>query len=389
MVQVGRGSELGLPLPLMQTVRHLLAIERIHMEAIRIPRQVVEAFESSLVHVEWQMTHFLHEKPADIQSLIAELMSSIPDTIVRSHMSTPLFCSFNASAPEHEQQEQARREILIRLIHEEINRKRIRLLSNTSEGLRPPPYDHPALSEVEITEDHLIDIKALDTSRGLLARNGYVFELVPTLPAFNSSYWLTQYLVEPHSGVTKYVRLDPLAVQPLEEYRRVEYKMWVYGVPLDWDAITSLKEEQHGRWMPGPLSTHSAFTDVVWTPRRGEVHFTCEEVPAAQDAFNRGARYFHAILVPHQRCFIHLDGALRFYSPAELNSRLTTHVRKAGKAGRRVKVFRVEGTIDTALWSALVSTFFVWNYDVMNYASGDVPFPSDSSDLQAGISADA
>ena len=179
-----------------------------------------------------------------------------------------------------------------------------------------------------------------------------------------------------HKGVSKSIRLDPLSVQPRDKYRGAEYRMWVYGVPLDWDQVSSLREDLHGRWMPDdPLSIGCSFTDVVWSPRSGEVHFVCEEVPSPDQIYERGSRYLHAIFLPEEGHFIHVDGAVRYYSVDQMDSRLKTHVRKAGKAGQRVKIFRVEGAISTELWSALASSFFVWNQDVVRYVAGQGQFP--------------
>lgn len=339
-----------------------------------IPPEVIADFGSSLIHVEWQLNHFLDEKPASIKDKVQALISSIPSEMVREHARDRAFRFLHQEAPDSEQDAEARREITGRLIAQAVNRERANLLQQANLDSRPPPYNHPSLADLPITDDHLIQLLHFASPR-LLERGGFAFELAPTLPAFNSSYWLMKNLALDHPGLSKAIRLDPLCVQPLDAARRTEYKMWVYGVPLDWGEISTLKQEQHGRWMPGPLSTQSAFTDVVWSPRSSEVHFVCEEVPTADQAEERGARYLHSIFIPDSGHFIHTDGALRYYSPEAIAARLQTHVRKAGKAGRRVKIFLAEGDISTEVWSALVSSFFVWNSDVMQYLAGESAFP--------------
>ena len=81
----------------------------------------------------------------------------------------------------------------------------------------------------------------------------------------------------------------------------------------------------------------------------------------------RGSRYFHSIYNPQDEVFIHADGAIRFYTQDELSGRKTTHVRRAGKTGKRVKVFQLDGVIERDAWTTLACAFFVWNEDVMSY----------------------
>ena len=340
-----------------------------------IPSEVVTHFGSSLLHIDWQISYFLDEQPESIRQHLEHLMSSIPDAIVRARINDPQFGFVHERTPAATIEQEARRDILAQDIARAVNRRRISFLRSASQHSRPPPYDHPALADLPITDEALIDIAHFDTSRGLLLRNGFVFELAPSLPAFNASYWLIRNLYQHQTGVTRLIRLDPLCIQPLDAHRGAEYKMWIYGVPLDWTKLAKLKNDQHGRWMPGALSTPSAFTDVVWSPRPPEVHFACEEVPTLKQGSHRGSRYLHAIYLPEEARFVHIDGALRYYSHQELTLRQQSHVRSAGKAGQRVKIFRADGPIEPETWSALASSFFVWNYDVMRYVSGEDSFP--------------
>jgi len=167
------------------------------------------------------------------------------------------------------------------------------------------------------------------------------------------------------------IRLDPLLVCPVDEYSQVAYLMTVYGVPLDWQDITTLRAERHGRWMPDPgWQDDVAFTDVVWTPRDDGVHFQCEEVPKPELADARGARYFHSIYQRESGKFIHADGALRIYSEPELTDRQGIHLRNTGKVGARAKVFVADGEIEAQAWCELVGAYFVWNRDVESYVGG-------------------
>ena len=87
----------------------------------------------------------------------------------------------------------------------------------------------------------------------------------------------------------------------------------------------------------------------------------------------RGARYLHAVYDKSSDQLSHLDGAIRIYTADEIVHRSATHVRKAGKVGRRVKVFRTDAAVDRDSLSAIAEAFFFWNYDVARYFGAPVP----------------
>lgn len=164
------------------------------------------------------------------------------------------------------------------------------------------------------------------------------------------------------------VRLDPLMVQSAGDYKLLIQKMWVYGKALDWHEIRNLREELHMRWQPDPgWQEDVEFTDLVWSPRDDGVHFICEEIPKADALSLRGSRYLHGIYVSTEHSFAHCDGAVRLYSLQEHNERRSTHVRKVGKIGKRIKVFQINVEIPANEWTSLAGAFFVWNSDVERY----------------------
>ena len=82
------------------------------------------------------------------------------------------------------------------------------------------------------------------------------------------------------------------------------------------------------RWRPDPgWQEDVEFTDLVWSPGKDGVHFTCEEVPKLATCTVRGSRYFHGIYIPGKHSFTHCDGAIRVYSAQELVDRHQAHVR--------------------------------------------------------------
>ena len=185
------------------------------------------------------------------------------------------------------------------------------------------------LIDLPIDKNGLIEIhNFLPDNLGLL-RGDFVFRLSPSLDSFNSSYWLFDLVLKEAfaNKINFKLRLDPLIIMPKEDYHPMLFKMWVYGIKLDWDRIKKLKNEEHGQWMPDRLSSPYEVTDYVWSPSKNEIHFTCEELPKKEHLHIRGSRYFHAIFDIKTGKIIHCDGAMRFYTEEEYIYRRNYHVR--------------------------------------------------------------
>ena len=292
------------------------------------------------------------------------------------------FCNHPVWSQLYEKQIECRDMKFIKeqIIFEEI-REQIVLYRNSCIGVDSmfPYNESPSLNTIkEVLEnpDGLVDINNFEISSGFIQRKGFVYQIVPTLPSFNSSYWLSKVILRESSEHKFFIRLDPLFCTPIKQFLEFCFKARVYGQNLDWEEIHNLREEKHGKWQnDSPLNIKSLFTEVVWTPRNGEIHFQCEEIPLMKEIHLRGSRYFHSILDKETMQFVHVDGALRFYTSDELISRESLHVKNAGKIGHRIKVFRVDGAIPIDLWGELVQSFFYWNDDVMNYIATGKNFP--------------
>ncbi len=247
--------------------------------------------------------------------------------------------------------------------------KRISLLKTSKNSPQIKPYDHPNLNGIELDNNCLVRLSEFDTSLRYLKRGSTVFQILPSIAySINSVYWLSHILFRLAKQGEIRIRLDPLMVQEASTYRPTEYKMWVYGKELDWQDISSLKEDRHMKWLPNHgFQPDVEFTDLVWAPRDNEIHFICEELPKKELVSIRGSRYFHGIYVPDNPRFIHCDGAIRIYSIQEIEQRYTTHVRNMGKIGKRVKIFQTDFDIPTIDWVSIVLAFYVWNMDIEKY----------------------
>jgi len=263
--------------------------------------------------------------------------------------------------------------LLNRLLMKGIPEARLKNLTDSLGNKRPLPYEHPAVADLRLDSDCMVPLSCFRVKTGALMRAETGFTIMPPIESTNSQYWLLQSLLHEHLQAVTAVRLDPFIVQPANNYTCMEYRMWWYGRPLDWARIDTLKAEEHGRWAPGKLSTQAAYTDFAWTPRDGEVHFLCEEIPLRDDVQSRGSRYFHAIYSTEQKRIVHIDGAIRVYNTEEWDCRQASHVRSAGKIGKRIKVFRIDTEVSRDCMGAVCSSFFVWNNDVARYFGADIP----------------
>lgn len=255
-----------------------------------------------------------------------------------------------------------------RVLRDAIAVYRIRSLCDDSASKRPRPYDVSALEDLEIDRDNLVPLAEFRFNGSAMRRNGHAFQLLSTTPAPNSTYWLLLACHdEPLRGSVR-VRLDPLLHGPVGSFPSVRYTMLGYGnEKLNWQRIANLTKPEHGQWRPDNIDQWSARTDWVWEPRGSEVHFRCEEIPSQEEANKKPSRYLHAIYRPSTNSIIHLDGAVRIYSPTQLQHRHRKKLHESGKIGLREKVFAVDSPLSREVFSVIAQTFFVWNDDVVRY----------------------
>lgn len=263
--------------------------------------------------------------------------------------------------------------LLLQSLHSVIPQARLRLLSASQDSGTPSPYDHPALADIEPSYDWLVPLSEFSISSARLVREGHAFTMVSPLQSANSQYWLLQSLDQLGIIGRSSVRLDPLLHRTEAAYPQMEYRMLWYGRELDWHRIDNLREEDHGRWLPGPLSAKAQFIDFVWKPRRDGIHFRCEEIPTVKEAQERGSRYLHAIYRPSSSSITHLDGSIRIYGHEELEQRADLHLRSCGKTGQRIKTFSVSGNLGREALAPVCIGYFVWGFDVARYFGVDVP----------------
>jgi hypothetical protein len=334
---------------------------------VKLPDKLVDYAAGAPCEPGWALNELEADRDHPLRSVLQIAIESVTDDELDEYITGPKGRLWFSRPLDAASDRRARLDLVkiraTRAVHEH---KVAALRLSCLEG-RPKPYNHDAVRELEVDKHSLVGAQYFDNRRGWLERGGYAFYLSPTLPAPNSSYWLTRQLLSQPASAGLRVRLDPYVAVPIALHRPVFYGMITYGRPLDWDRLTSLRETEHGKWMPDypNMACGIACTEYCWVPRSDGIHFQCEELPL--NATIRPARYLHAIYDPGSLQFIHADGAMRFYTPEELADRLEHHVRNAGKSGERVKVFSFDNAVGREAWCDIAAAFFVWNDDVQSY----------------------
>lgn len=256
------------------------------------------------------------------------------------------------------------------LVTKEIAARRLEILIEDYNKSRPRPFDHDAMLDVSIDCDGMIPMSCFVDKHLYLTRNNYNFTLLTPLPARQSNFWIEKKLNYGGFRDSCFIRPDPFLFGREDEFTPAQYRMWVYGLPLDWDRIKNLRETETGRWMNDDLNSDSfQFTEFVWRPTEKEIHFTLEEVPKLESLRFRGSRYFHSIYNRKDDIITHLDGAIRIYNEEELKTRSTIKLKDpdAVKIGKRIKLFKIDNEVEKDAWSNLIASYFVWNEDVASY----------------------
>lgn len=308
----------------------------------------------------------IHDQPDHpLYSKIQIALMSIPEEKVTARLTDPQWHWYYSNPDSGQTRMQVRRELLTIELNDLVYQSRKEALCQVSGTVRP--YDHPSFKGIEPDQDWLVPIDVFEIEHLGIFRNDYAFNIPPTLPATNSSYWLMQHLMRMKTSSRLKIRPDPFIVCKRNKYNPAFYKMWVYGQQLDWDRIARLKEPEHAEWIPDSQcnSVRIGRTQLVWEPRKDGIHFQCEELP--DSAGYRPGRYSHAIYNPESENFTHCDCAVRYYTIGEMLDRVAVHLRKAGKIGQRIKIFKIDGNLDRQTWCNLMAAFYVWNEDIQAY----------------------
>jgi hypothetical protein len=333
----------------------------------KIPEEVITYFSKSNIPL-FHIIPIMFESKESLGFLLRDIVEQSSNLIKSIYEQEPQWVNDVRQWPSDQQKILT----LTNLISDAIAMRRLSILTTNINEKDIKPYDHPDIQSINPSIDRLVNIDNFDYGSQYfpgLKRGNTVFEVLPSIAnSENSMYWTLQYLIDLCKKCPICVRLDPLLIHPLADYRPIFFKMQLYGKPLNWEEIRKTKEEIHTQFQPDIGTRNDVeHTDLVWSPRDNEIHFICEEIPKPDMIRVRGSRYFHSIYIPTKNSFVHTDGGMRIFSQQEIDERINTHVRKIGKIGKRIKNFLVDGEISTTEWTNLMCAFFVWNNDIQNY----------------------
>ena len=182
--------------------------------------------------------------------------------------------------------------------------------------------------------------------------------------ASNSNYYIRQEINDLHynKNILLKIRLDPLVKNPFP----IIEKMTVFGEQLNWQELSHINERKIASFIN---EKDSRKTDLIWEKIENELHFKCEELPLYNELNIRGSRYFHAIYDIENEYITHCDGSIKIYNEKEFLKRNTINLwhKNSKNYGTYIKIFQADGKIDTDIFTKLISSYYVWNYDITNY----------------------
>ena len=221
------------------------------------------------------------------------------------------------------------------------------------------PYDSEDLKGLNVNTDGLI---TFDDYLNFPNINHYTICL--PINAINSTYWIERelYGLMKNNNISLKVRLDPVLKDPMP----LIYKMTVFGEQLNWKKLSQIKERKFASFVD---DYNYRKTDLCWEKIGDELHFKCEELPLYDEIDVRGSRYFHAIYDVNNEYITHCDGSTKIYTQKDFLNRndISLWDKNSKNYGKYVKIFQADGQINTENFTKIISSYYVWNYDIINY----------------------
>jgi len=229
--------------------------------------------------------------------------------------------------------------------------------------------------------------KAVQPHKEGLLVDGHYIKYAPELARYNlalSGGFLEQFTELAHLAddvsLVSVALNEDLLLDP-EYYARYETKAYIYG-PRGF----SEEHLQDARFPENPSGTVTVHrrtndypllclmmplesTEILWSARDGAKTIQIEELcPFDKKLGYVMNRYIHARWNVGKGCFSHLDGAIKIYNQSQYDYRCSNNIRHCNqRIGFYKKLFRVDGTVDTATWNNLVASFYYGNELVFEY----------------------
>ena len=191
------------------------------------------------------------------------------------------------------------------------------------------------------------------------------------------------------SNSTVKIALDPDTVGLAASYNggMMELQYW-WGPKFD-DDLTSipLGVAHHEANEIERMAFGISATQFRWGVSTTQHIFEAEELrdlPSALESPDKyGCRYVHSIVDKATEAVEHLDGAVRVYSEEKMLQRLGCNLDKAPRDTEYQKLWRVDGSIDTASWKSLISHYYRDNYLVGEYFGAEDEYLHQRDEIQS------
>jgi hypothetical protein len=137
----------------------------------------------------------------------------------------------------------------------------------------------------------------------------------------------------------------------------------IHGIEL---TVHTRLPDSYLNMLPGKLNR----TEFMWSMRGDLKTLQIEELVPLNDtelARRIAVRYIHTIRDTVNHAFVHLDGAIRWYSPENYIFRFDTKLSNRPNPDGYYKLFRVDGNITNQDWIDLIANFFSGNELIHEY----------------------
>ena len=205
-------------------------------------------------------------------------------------------------------------------------------------------------------------------------------------PRFIDIFWQLR-----DSSIDAYIALDHDRVRVnVDSSRCLEEDTW-YGAPFNEDIAKIEDGVMHLR-PPSDLDAHyldflfkDAYAlDICWNTKNNIKSFQALEFKGKETTVVLNNQKFHPVRYVHAEYdvekgeFRHFDGAIQYHTNEEYNVRKDSNFRHNIKDNSKVKplsvkVFKLNGSISTDMWTEFSSHFFAGNPLVHEYFSGTYP----------------
>lgn len=177
------------------------------------------------------------------------------------------------------------------------------------------------------------------------------------------------------------IAIDPRRIMTRSSYQqKCELDGW-YGALFRSDKIDDLSEvglTVINRERPSLFDMDCKIdrTEFFWKSDRktGVKTFEIEEISSGAIRHNEMHlnRYIHSERDTAKHVLRHFDGAVKVYSTeSEYDLRHKSKIPQEGRASEKIKLFRIDGSVDLEEWSNLISLFMKGNEMVIRYFDPD------------------